>query len=96
MLLTRISQLSILALLCGRCLVAQGFVYPIGNTSRRPTTAAPNANGYKITQGFNNDAGHTGVNLANGSEGGDIHAIGVGTVTIRETKPIPEDGEMLY
>ena len=63
-------------------LFAQGLVYPIGDVSQSPTINSANSNGYKITQLFHNDAGHTGVDLSNGAEGGDVHAIGPGTVTI--------------
>lgn len=68
----------------GACLLfGQGYVYPVGNQAVRPSTSALNPNGYKISQGFNNDAGHTGVDLANGAEGGDVRAIGPGVVTLK-------------
>src|SRR6202035_6194591 len=76
----------VLSLLLG-CLAkaeGQGFVYPVGNVARQPTAALPNPNGYKLIQGFHNEFGHTGVDLANGAEGGDVHAIGPGTVSIRQ------------
>lgn len=62
---------------------AQGFVYPVGNPNERPTTIFPNLNGYKISQGFMNKDDHTGVDLANGTEGGEVRSIGSGIVSLR-------------
>ncbi len=73
----------LLMLFLPKILWAQGFVYPVGIQSEKPTPLAGNANGYQITQPFNNPDGHTGVDLANGFEGGEIRAIGPGTVTLR-------------
>jgi murein DD-endopeptidase MepM/ murein hydrolase activator NlpD len=63
----------------------QGFVYPVGHSNQRPTDENGNANGYKITQEFHNDRAHTGVDLANGAEGGEVRAIGVGVVWLRRS-----------
>ena len=68
-------------LLASSTLCAQGFVYPIGIPADEPTQIWPNPNGYKLTQQFNNDVGHTGVDLANGSEGGEVRSIGQGIVS---------------
>lgn len=62
---------------------AQGFVYPVGNPEAKPTRSLPNANGFIITAGFGDEDGHTGVDLANGSEGAEVRAIGAGTVSLR-------------
>lgn len=62
---------------------AQGFVYPVGDPNEEPTNALPNLNGYLITQKFMNKAGHTGVDLANGTEGGEVRAIAAGVVSLR-------------
>ena len=60
---------------------AQALVYPVGNQDVEPTSTSGNSNGYKITQGFNNEAGHVGVDLANGSTGGGVRSVDGGIVT---------------
>ncbi|PWU12006.1 MAG: hypothetical protein C5B51_01635 [Terriglobia bacterium] len=65
------------------CVLRAGMaqcVYPVGNTRVRPTQSA-SGNGYLIKQGFGPDSnGHTGVDLANGQEGGEVRAACQGTV----------------
>lgn len=58
---------------------SQQWVYPVGNPDQKPTTAANNANGYQITRTyrFNN---HTGVDLSNDLEGGEVRAVADGTI----------------
>ena len=68
---------------------AQGLVYPVGDASTPPNFQSTAPNGFKITQGFDNDVGHTGVDLANGTEGGQIRPIGPGVVTIVSTSTDP-------
>lgn len=63
--------------------LAQGFVYPVGNPNERPTTDFPNSNGYDLFQEFMNEDDHSGVDLANGTEGGEVRAIGPGVVSLR-------------
>jgi murein DD-endopeptidase MepM/ murein hydrolase activator NlpD len=69
-------------LLFSQVAVSEDLVCPVGNATQRPTTDKPNANGYRITTDFQQD-GHTGVDLGNGAEGGDVRAIGSGTVSYR-------------
>ena len=71
-------------------LQAQGFVYPVGNSTEQPARTYPNSNGYRITRGFGDFADpqrrHTAVDLANGPEGGAVRAIGHGTVSLRKNE----------
>lgn len=62
--------------------VAQSFVYPVGNPDERPTKSFPNPNGYQVTREYDFQ-GHSGVDLANGDEGGEIRAVGAGVVSLR-------------
>jgi hypothetical protein len=55
-------------------LIPRGAVYPIGSATDY------RSGGYEITQGYRNADGHTGVDLANGSAGGDIRAAADGVV----------------
>lgn len=64
-------------------LFAQQFVYPVGNPKIQPTLDFVSGNGYRISQTFMNADGHTGVDLENGSEGGEVRAIGAGVVILR-------------
>jgi murein DD-endopeptidase MepM/ murein hydrolase activator NlpD len=41
--------------------VATSFIYPVGNQNSPPTEQTGNANGFKITQGFNTDPNIVGV-----------------------------------
>ena len=59
---------------------AQTFVYPVGAPNARPSTTFPNANGFKLTQAFDNESAHTGVDLANGTEGDVVRSISDGVV----------------
>lgn len=70
------------------------FVYPIGNPNIRPTGTDSSlaGNGYKVTQYFNNPAGHTGVDLANGLEGGEVRSIAFGTVVKVQLDPTSTTG----
>lgn len=57
------------------------FVYPVGRLDIRPTPNASSLglNGYRITGPYR-VSGHTGVDLANGQEGGEVRAVSDGTV----------------
>ena len=84
----RLSRATSVVVLTSSSLLASGsffggYLYPVGDSTQRPTASLPNANGYEITQLFNNDDGHTGVDLANGSSGGDVRAIANGRVVQR-------------
>jgi murein DD-endopeptidase MepM/ murein hydrolase activator NlpD len=72
------------ALLCFAPAIAtaQGFVYPIGDATKKPTHSLVSGNGYVISQDFHNVEAHSGVDLANGSEGGEVRAVGPGHVTL--------------
>jgi hypothetical protein len=61
---------------------ADQFVYPVGKPNVRPeaSTTSLTQNGYRVTQEFHNATGHTGVDLANGKEGGEVRSIASGTV----------------
>jgi uncharacterized protein YgiM (DUF1202 family) len=75
---------------------AADWVYPVGAPRSAPTLDPGNANGYWITQIFNNSCnpvlgqgyyeagqyfcGHTGVDLFNGQAGGEVHAAANGLV----------------
>lgn len=65
---------------------ASGYGYPVGNPTIAPTWNPQNSNGYDITQGYNNAAGHTGIDLANGHVGGEVRAIASGVVVWRQDK----------
>ena len=70
------------------CQITGGCVYPIGNPSQPPSSSYPNPNGYAITSGYFSlsDPTHAGVDLANGSSGGEVRAIGSGQVVeVRQT-----------
>ena len=82
--MNQVAPLILLFLLARQVLVqAQGFVFPVGDPLVRPQHAFPNSNGYTISGDFADEKGHTGVDLANGEEGGQIHSIGHGTVSLR-------------
>jgi len=75
---------------------AAAFIYPVGDPYNAPTYDHGNANGYYISQMFNNSCdpslgqgfyyggqyfcGHTGVDLADDQEGGPVHAVANGVV----------------
>lgn len=75
---------------------ATDFIYPVGNPRIAPTYDQGNANGYAITQMFNNSCdpslnqgfyyaghyfcGHTGVDLSDLSMGGTVRAVANGVV----------------
>jgi len=75
---------------------ATAFIYPVGDPYSAPTYDHGNANGYYISQMFNNSCspslgqgfyyggqyfcGHTGVDLADDQEGGPVHAVANGVV----------------
>ncbi len=77
--------------------VATTFIYPVGNPSVAPTWDKANANGYYITQGFNDSCdpslgqgyyayglyycGHTGIDLASDGSDANVHATAAGVVT---------------
>ena len=50
--------------------------------NKQPTFSSEQPNGFIIKQGFHNNSGHTGVDLADGSEGAPIRPIGKGHITI--------------
>lgn len=64
------------------CPIAGGCVMPVGQPHEIPTPKLPNANGYMISAGFFTTANydHAGIDLANGSDGGEVRAIATGTV----------------
>ncbi len=66
--------------ICEQCF---GMIYPIGDPIVMPTESFSSGNGYIVTQEFDNDIGHTGVDLATYSSlsGGDVRSIFFGTVT---------------
>ena len=74
----------LLLLVIGRDSAAQGFVYPVGNPNAQPNRNGLQPNGFVIFRDFNDDTNHSAVDLANGSEGGEVRAIGPGTVVIVE------------
>jgi murein DD-endopeptidase MepM/ murein hydrolase activator NlpD len=59
-------------------------VYPVGVSDEAPTGSLPNANGYRISQPFQNARGHTGVDLATAgwAAGGEVRAIAGGVVSL--------------
>lgn len=75
---------------------ATDFIYPVGDPRTVPTYANGNANGYQITQMFDNSCdpslgqgfyydgqyfcGHTGVDLSDRAMGGVVHAMANGVV----------------
>jgi len=75
---------------------AAAFIYPVGDPYSAPTYDHGNANGYYISQMFNNSCnpslgqgfdyggqyfcGHTGVDLADDQEGGPVHTVANGVV----------------
>jgi len=77
---------------------ATTFAYPVGAPDVAPTFDAGNANGYQITQMFNNSCdpsqgqgyyyagqyfcGHTGVDLSDGATGGTVRAVANGVVVV--------------
>jgi uncharacterized protein YgiM (DUF1202 family) len=77
--------------------IATTFIYPVGNPNVAPTWEPTNANGYFITQGFNESCdpnlgqgyyygglyycGHTGIDLATDSASNIVHAAAAGVVT---------------
>jgi uncharacterized repeat protein (TIGR03803 family) len=62
-----------------------GSVVPVGSSVDLPTASLPNSNGYKVTQGFGKpNHGHTGVDLANGTGGGQVRAAAAGVVVWRQ------------
>lgn len=65
---------------CLQALAAE-FYFPVGNQDIKPQPSGfPNLNGYVVTQAFGGTSFHTGVDLANGSEGGAVRSIAAGTV----------------
>jgi murein DD-endopeptidase MepM/ murein hydrolase activator NlpD/uncharacterized protein YgiM (DUF1202 family) len=80
----------------GYVATAADWVYPVGNPRSAPTLDPGNANGYWITQIFNNSCdpalgqgyyeagqyfcGHTGVDLFDGQAGGEVRATANGLV----------------
>ena len=64
---------------------AESFVYPVGNADQAPSNTLPNANGFLTSQEYElkTDDCHTGVDLADGTEGKVVRAIATGTVTRR-------------
>lgn len=76
---------AILSSSLARSATAQQFVYPVGNQDEVPTDSCTGANGFKISQGFDNTAHHTGIDLCACTPtycaaGGDVRAIGRGIV----------------
>jgi hypothetical protein len=69
-----------------RAQLSERFIYPVGVPSEKPTPVYGNANGYVVMTRFADAHGHTGVDLANGSEGGEIHAIGPGVVSLKKNE----------
>jgi len=62
--------------------VAAEFYFPVGNPDYRPQQPGKqNNNGFYITRKFNWE-GHTGIDLSDNSEGGEVRAITDGTVVI--------------
>ena len=62
---------------------SSAFVYPVGDPNTTPSRL-DQRNGYKIVRGFGvhvSEGQHTGVDLANGQEGGDVRSIAAGIVT---------------
>lgn len=76
--------------------IASSFIYPVGSPLAPPTWDPRNANGYYITQGFNDSCdpnlgqgyyayglyycGHTGVDLASNTASNIVHAAAAGVV----------------
>jgi len=76
------------------------FEYPVGDPQAAPTFSQGNANGYQITQMFNNSCdpsvgqgyyyagqyfcGHTGVDLSDSATGGTVRAAANGIVVVAE------------
>ena len=63
--------------------IADVFVYPVGNQNIRPTCDSTIGNGFRITQMYRNDVGHTGVDLGNGQSDGIVRAVAAGKVVER-------------
>lgn len=73
------------------------FVYPVGNPAIRPQpTGYPNNNGFQITREFANIELHTGIDLSNSLEGGEVRSITDGTVVIRCDATDPTDTYACY
>lgn len=72
------------------------FVYPVGDPDTKPSPTGQEGNGYKIVRGFGvhvSEGRHTGVDLANGQEGGEVRAFARGTVTeVRLVAPDTSSG----
>ncbi|MBI5678110.1 MAG: hypothetical protein HZC52_06395, partial [Planctomycetes bacterium] len=60
-------------------IVADSFIYPVGDQNIKPTKSYDSGNGYIITQDYRNIDGHTGVDLANGYNGGKVGSTGIST-----------------
>ena len=70
--------------------IADTFIYPVGNPDIKPTTEYSSGNGYIITQDYIDTTGHTGVDLANGYSGGIVRAIANGKVTYKQESEDPD------
>jgi 6-phosphogluconolactonase (cycloisomerase 2 family) len=64
------------------CPITGGCVYPVGVQNQAPSASSPNPNGYVIISEFFSGATptHAGVDLANGSSGGEVRSIATGQV----------------
>ena len=65
-------------------IVADSFIYPVGDQNIKPTKSYNSGNGYIITQDYRNIDGHTGVDLANGYSGGIVRATAAGKVVYKQ------------
>ncbi|WP_375210903.1 M23 family metallopeptidase [Hyphococcus sp.] len=66
---------------CGIANAQDEWVYPVGVSEKRPTPESGNDNGYVITQHYRYvDNQHTGVDLSNGFEGGEVRAVADGVI----------------
>ena len=75
----------LLCLVCG-VTCAEEFEYPVGNPLVQPTKSLPNGNGYYISRRFSqprsDGARHSGVDLANGQEGGEVRSVADGRIVL--------------
>jgi hypothetical protein len=65
-------------------IIADSFVYPVGDQNTKPTESYNSGNGYIITQDYRNIDGHTGVDLANGYSGGIVRATAAGKIVYKQ------------
>ena len=76
-------------------IVADSFIYPVGDQNIKPTKSYNSGNGYIITQDYRNIDGHTGVDLANGYSGGIVRATAAGKVVYKQESSSTSWGYMI-